>query len=234
MKLSSKRFGAAALAGLLAVPAGGALAQTAKPAAPAAPSGPVKVDLLPSQAEWTKVCGKDQGANKEVCYTTRDFGQGADQAPVLALAVYDIKGDERRILRLLLPVALMLKPGFRFAIDQGTPQGGTFAICFPNGCFAEAEINGATISSMKKGTTMSVSVRNQGGNEVTFTLPLAGFGKSFDGPPIDPKVLEAEQKEVQRQLEEKATEERKKLEQQLGGSTAPGTPAPAPAPAPKP
>ena len=230
---------------VLALPAGGALAQTAKPAAPApapaaaAPAGPVKVDLLPSQADWTKVCGKDQGANKEVCYTTRDFGQGSDQAPVLALAVYDIKGDDKRIMRLLLPVALMLKPGFRFSVDQGSPQGGSFAICFPNGCFAEAEISGATISGMKKGTTLSVSVRNQGGNEVTFTLPLAGFGKSFDGPPIDPKVLEQQQKEVQRQLEEKAKQERKKLEEQLSGTPsapapAPAPAAPAPAPAPKP
>jgi guanyl-specific ribonuclease Sa len=38
------------------------------------PQGPMKVDLQPSQPDWTKVCGKDQAANKEICYTTRDFG----------------------------------------------------------------------------------------------------------------------------------------------------------------
>src|SRR5258708_19444104 len=101
-------------------------------------------------------------------------------------------------------------------------------MCVPNGGFAEAEINGATVSGMKKATTLSVVVRNQVGNEVTFTLPLAGFGKAFDGAPIDPKVLEAQQKEVQRQLEEKAKQERQKLEQQLGAQPAPPA-APAPA-----
>lgn len=237
MKLSLRRLGAVALASILAIQASGALAQATKPAAPApaaaAPAGPLKVDLLPTQAEWTKVCGEDQGNKRQVCYTTRDFSQGTDQPPVLALAIYDVKGEEKRILRLLLPVALMLKPGFRFIIDQGTPQGGAFAICFPNGCFAEAEIAASTVTAMKHATTLAVLVRNQNGNEVTFTLPMAGFGKAFDGAPIDPKVLEAQQAEVQRQLEEKARKEREQLEQQLGGSQpAPAPAAPAPAPAP--
>jgi invasion protein IalB len=232
MKLSLKRVGAVAMAGALAMQAVGAFAQSPKGEQPAAaaPSGPLKVDLLPTQNQWTKVCGEDQGAKRQVCYTTRDFGQSQDQPPVLAMAVYDVKGEEKRILRLLLPVALMLKPGFRFYVDQSSPQGGAYAICFPNGCFAEAEVSAATVNGMKKGTTLSVVVRNQVGNEVTFTLPLAGFGKAFDGAPIDPKVLEARQKEVQQQLEKKAQAEREKLEKQLGGAQPPAAPAPAPKP----
>lgn len=232
MTFLSKCVGAAALAGALAIAASGAFAQSAKPpAAPAgAPTGPLKVDLLPTQGDWMKVCGKDQANNKEVCYTTRDFGQGADQPPVMALAIYDVKGDEKRMLRLLLPVALMLKPGFRFTVDQGQPQSGAFAICFPNGCFAESELGGPLITSMKKGTTLNVFVKNQVGNEVTFTLPMAGFGKAFDGAAVDPKVLEEQQKQAQRQLEERAKQERAKLEQQLGA--APAVPPAAPAPKP--
>lgn len=235
MTFPSKRLGAAALAGLLAVSAGGAFAQSAKapvaaPPAAAGAQGPLKVDLLPTQGDWMKVCGKDQANNKEVCYTTRDFGQGADQPPVLALAIYDVKGDEKRMLRLLLPVALMLKPGFRFSMDSGQPLSGAFAICFPNGCFAESELNGAATNTMKKATTLNVYVKNQVGNEVTFTLPMAGFGKAFDGQAVDPKVLEEQQKQAQRQLEERAKLERQKLEGQLGAN--PGA-APAAAAAPK-
>ncbi|MGD1037859.1 MAG: invasion associated locus B family protein, partial [Roseiarcus sp.] len=71
----------------------GAFAQATKPtaapatptpaaSAPAAPpNGPVKLELIAMQAPWTKICGKDQGSGKEVCYTTRDFGQAADQPP---------------------------------------------------------------------------------------------------------------------------------------------------------
>ncbi len=34
---------------------------------------------------------------------------------------------------------------------------------------------------MKSGTTLSIAVRNQANNEVTFAVPLAGFGDAFDG-----------------------------------------------------
>ena len=62
----------------------------------------------------------------------------------MAVAVYDIEsGDERnRIVRLLMPLGLMLQPGIRFAADQNRPTNGSFAICFPNGCFAEAPVEG--------------------------------------------------------------------------------------------
>jgi invasion protein IalB len=228
------RYGALTLAAGLILAAGGAYAQATKPATPAAPTaapaaappGPVKLELIPMQAPWTKICGKDQGTGKEVCYTTRDFGQAADQPPTLAIAVYQMANEERRIARFLLPVGLLLKPGFRLVIDKSEPIDGKFAICFPNGCFAEAELNGTTLGALKKAQTASVIVRNQANIEVTFDLPMKDFGTAFDGAAIDPKVLEQQNQELQKQLEEKAREQREKLEQQQ--SAAP-TPAPTPA-----
>lgn len=237
MPVSIKRYSAAAVAGYLVM--GAALAQQPRPAAPrpaapapaaqpAAPAAPAaaaqRVDLLPAQADWTKVCGKDQGANKEICYTTRDFGAAADQPPVLALAVYDVKGDEQKIIRLLLPPGLLLRPGFKFRVDNGAMLDGAYEICFPNGCFAESKVRAPQIDALKKGTTLNVLVKNQFNAEVTFGIPLAGFGKGFDGPPIDPKVLEDQQKQLQEELQKRGEEERKRLE-----STAPAV-APAPAP----
>ena len=248
MPSKTKLFGAAVVAGAIAL-AGSAFAQAQKPAAkpaqkPAAPAqaqpqggapggqpqGPMVVDLHSAQAEWTKVCGKDQAAGKEVCYTTRDFGTQSDQPPVLAVAVYDVKGDESKIVRFLMPIGLMLRPGFRFTVDKGATMEGSFEICFPNGCFAESKVKQATIDARKKGTALNVQVRNGVGAEVAFNVPLEGFGKAYDGAAIDPKVLEEQQKKLQEQLQKKAEEERKKLESQ-GGAAAPGGAAPAPAPA---
>ena len=173
-----------------------------------------KLDLVPTQNDWTKVCGKDQAAGKEVCYTTRDFSAAANQPPVLALAVYDVKGDDTKIIRMLMPIGLMLRPGFRFAVDKGATADGAFEICFPNGCFAEAKVKGATTDSMKKATALNVSVRNQKNEQVDFAVPLAGFGKAFDGPAIDPKVLQEQQAKLQAELQKQAEVERKKLESQ--------------------
>ncbi|WP_457107869.1 invasion associated locus B family protein [Methylobacterium sp. P5_C11] len=245
----------AALLGLagLGLAAAPALAQPKKPAAPApaapAPTAPgtpaantpaaqtgpqiVTVKSEPSQADWTKVCGKDQGSGTDICYTTRDFVSDQGQ-PVLAVAVYEMKNaaqkQEVRVVRYLLPLGLLLQPGIRFNVDSQSPTAGRFAVCFPNGCFAEAGgVDAGVIAAMKKGTTLNVSVQNQTQREVTFAVPLAGFGKAFDGPAIDPKVLEEQQKKLQAELEKRSEDMRKKLEQQGGAAPAAGAAAPAPA-----
>jgi len=35
-----------------------------------------------------------------------------------------------------------------------------------------------TVNALKKGTKLNISVQNQAGREMTFAVPLAGFGKS--------------------------------------------------------
>lgn len=205
------------------------------PAGAAAQTGPqiVAVKSEPSQADWTKVCGKDQGSGTDICYTTRDFVSDQGQ-PVLAVAVYEMKNaaqkQEVRVVRYLLPLGLLLQPGIRFNVDGQAATPGRFAVCFPNGCFAEAGgVDAGVIAAMKKGTTLNVSVQNQTQREVTFAVPLAGFGKAFDGPAIDPKVLEEQQKKLQAELEKRSEDMRKKLEQQGGAAPANGAATPAPA-----
>lgn len=208
------------------------------PAAPAAPApaapgaapatgpgataagGLVQLKPEPSQPDWVKVCGKDPQANTEICYTTRDFVSDQGQ-PVLAVAIYDVKGKPEKITRFILPLGLLLAPGIKFGVDFGSTADGKFAICLPNGCFAEGQINEAFINLMKKGTLLNVKFKNQVGAEVTFQVPLAGFGKAFDGAPIDPQVLADQQKKLQEELQKRSDELRAKLQ---GGS---GTPDPA-------
>lgn len=205
--------------------------QTAPPTQAAQPqqaTGPMRVELSPTQTDWTKVCGHDNNADKDVCYTTRDFGTQADQPPVLAMAVYDVKGDEQKIVRFLLPVGLMLRPGLRFSVDKAATLDGAFEVCFPNGCFAEVKVKAPTLDGMKKGQVINVAVKNQVNTEVTFIVPIAGFGKAFDGPAIDPKVLEEQQKKLQEEMQKKAEDMRKSEAAKTGPSTAPATTSTAP------
>ena len=246
MPIQPMKLGAAALlAGALL--AAQAQAQTAAPAAPAGappqgqpqnPNGPVKIDMqtLP-KTDWTKVCSKPQQGQKELCFTTRDFTTAPDQPPPVALAVYDVKGDDARIIRALLPIGLLLKPGVRFSVDKGATSEGSFEFCMPNGCFAETKINGKALDQMKKGTTFNIVAKGLANNEVTFALPLANFGKSFDGPAVAPEVIQKQQQEqqaeLQKQLQERAEAQRKALEAQSAAPAAGAAPAAAP-PAAKP
>jgi invasion protein IalB len=129
------RLGGSALAVAAMFVAGAAWAQSPKTAAPAAgqPGGPVKLDLIAMQSPWTKLCAKDPSTGKETCYTTRDFGQAGGQGPTLAMAVYSQAGEDKRNVRFLLPLGLLLRPGFRMTLEKGEPIDGKFGFCFPTG-----------------------------------------------------------------------------------------------------
>jgi invasion protein IalB len=212
-------------------------AQPAKPAQPAAPAaapagGPMVVSLkVDPSVEWTKVCGEDQGAKKTVCYTTRDFLETNSNQPILAAAIYDVQNDPKKFIRMLMPLTFMLQNGIRISVDNGQAIPGKFQICFPNGCFAEAEVNQGVIDQLKKGKELTIMAINQVGAEVSFKMPLDGFAKGFDGKPIDPKELEEQRKKLEEELKKKADEMRQ--QQGMGAAApAPATPAPAaPAPA---
>ena len=53
-------------------------------------------------------------------------------------------------------------------------------------------------------------------------MPLANFGKAYDGPAIDPEVLRKQQEQLQAGLQKQAEEERKRLEAQKGAGGATG------------
>jgi hypothetical protein len=55
-------------------------------------------------------------------------------------------------------------------------------------------------------------------------LDLRDFAKAYDGPPTDPKVFEEQQKKLQDELQKRAEEARKRLENQQPPA---GQPAPA-------
>ncbi len=251
-------MGAAALATSLALASGAALAQTApaKPAAPAAPprlprrgarrqpapQPPSKVDLVSPEPQWVKLCGKEQTTGRDACQTMRDFGASADQPPMISMQVFELQGEEKRKLRfMVLPIGMLLKPGFRVIIDKSEPIDGKYDMCFQNACTAEVDIGASTLNSLKKGQNLAVIMRLPGGDpsgrELTLNIPLKDFGATFDGKPTDPKLLEQQRQALQQQLQKKAEEQRKMLEQQQkrNGAPAPAAPAAAApaAPAPK-
>ncbi len=253
MRLPVMRLGAAALAMSFALASGAALAQKepAKPAAPAptapapgapagqpAPQPPSKVDLVSPEPQWIKVCGQEKATGKEACQTMRDFGASADQPPMISMQVFELQGEEKRKLRfMILPIGMLLRPGFRVVVDKAEPIDGKYDMCFQNACTAEVDLNAKELTGLKKGQNLALIMRLPGGDpsgrELTLNIPLKDFGTTFDGKATDPKLIEQQRQALQQQLQKKAEEQRKMLEQQQqqqGGAAAPAAPA---APAPK-
>ena len=215
-----------------AKPAPPPAAQAAPPAgAQQAPGGQQaqgndQVQLIYSP--WTKFCLKGQEANaKQVCFTGKD-ARIESGMPVVAAVLIEPEGEPKKILRVTLPLGMQLVHGTRVIIDQNQPLTAPYVICFTNGCMADYEANPDMIGKMKSGQGLVVQAINSTGQPISLVLPLSDFAKAYDGPPTDPKVFEEQQKKLQEELQRRADEARKKLEQQQQGQPQAQAPAPKP------
>lgn len=174
---------------------------------------------------WIKICNKsetDPNA-KQVCVTAKD-GRLENGMPVAAVALIEPQGEQKKLMRITVPLGMQLQHGTRMIIDQDTPATAPYFMCFPNGCMADYEVNADTVSKLKKGKTLTVQAINMQGQAISLPLPLGDFAKAYDGPPTDPKVFEEQQRKLQEELQKKAEEARKKLEAQQPSAAAPATP----------
>ncbi len=186
--------------------------------APAAPEQPAAQDPNVTQAvgvptPWTKICSKDPQVNKEICLITQELRAETGQF-LASVAVREVQDDPKKQFIIAVPPGMLLQPGMRLVVDQTTPIGAAYAICFPNACYGDAPITAEFVTGMKKGTQLVVQAINQTGRTVNFQLMLKDFAKAYDGPPIDPKVIEEQQKKLQEELQKRADEQRKRLESQ--------------------
>jgi len=226
-------FGLAA-AGFCAGP--GALAQqpakkpAAKPAqAQPAPQGQPQQGQAAAQGQpqlmyspWMKVCGKGQDTqNKQVCVLTKD-GRLENGMPVAVVQLFEPEGQPK-MMRITVPLGMQIQHGTRLIIDQSPPVNEPYKICFPIGCVSDYPVTDDMIKQMKQGKTITLQAINMQGTPISLPLPLSDFAKAYDGPATDPKVFEEQQQKLQSELQKKAEEARKKLEQQPGGA-APAAP----------
>jgi invasion protein IalB len=198
------------------------------PAAQAAPPGDAQQAPPQGQAQgggdqvqlifspWTKFCLKGQETNaKQVCFTGKD-ARIESGMPVVAAVLIEPETEPKKILRVTLPLGMQLIHGTRVIIDQNQPMTAPYVICFTNGCMADYEASADMITKMKSGQGLVVQAINSTGQPISLVLPLTDFAKAYDGPPTDPKEFEASQKKLQEELQRRADEARKKLEQQQG------------------
>jgi invasion protein IalB len=201
-----------------------------QPAQPGQNGQQQQVQLIYSP--WTKFCLKGQPGQtpdpnaKQVCFTGKD-ARIESGMPVVAAVLIEPEGQERKILRVTLPLGMQLVHGTRVIVDQNQPLTAPYVICFTNGCMADYEANADMVGKMKKGQGLVVQGINSTGQPISLTLPLADFAKAYDGPPTDPKEFEAQQRKLQDELQRRADEARKKLEAEKGAPTSSATP-PAP------
>ena len=207
--------------------------QAAGPAAAAAPQqaqAPAGDQPQLIFSPWVKLCNKDADPKaKRICVTVKD-GRVESGLLVVSVAIIEMDGEAKKLLRMSLPYGVALQHGTRLIVDQGAPATSPFVTCLPpvvppGGCIADYEASADLIDRMKKAQVLTVQAIHMNGQAMSPQLDMKDFAKAYDGPPTDPKVFEEQQKKLQDELQKRAEEARKKLESQPPQAAAPGSAA---------
>jgi len=179
-------------------------------AAPQLPAPEPGSGAAPAQfvfSPWTKICGKDSppANSKVVCLIVKEARVKEARLEIGAFAasaaLVESEDEPKRILRVILPLGMQIQPGTRVFIDQGPAAQRPYLICFANGCMADYEADAVMVAKLARGQELVIQAIDSSGQPVTVKLPLIDFAKAYEGPPIDPKVLEERQKRLQEEVQ---------------------------------
>lgn len=211
---------AAALMMIGATPA--AFAQDAAPKAPAAK--PAAAPAAAPVSPWIKECGQDPQSKKKLCVTSQELRAETNQF-ISALQLRKLDGDPKMALTAIVLTGQLIQPGLMVQVDQNKPIKLNYVICDPAVCYAQAEVDDAFATSLKKGNKVAVLTMNPQGKPMAFPFGLNGFTRTFDGEGLDRAAGKARRDALQEQLQRNAEQNRQKLiEQQSkerGGDAAP-------------
>jgi invasion protein IalB len=206
------------------------------PAAPAAaaPTGapgatPVTADAIATEDAWVKLCMKnEQTQSKEICLVNHEGLEPNTGMVLIAAAVRKVEGEDKQQLLVRVPTAyaLVMPAGVQLKIDEADPIQLQYAICFPTSCQVQLELTPEMLEQMRKGKQMVVAAMNIQQKTMGFPVPLTGFSKAYDGPPVDSVKYEESRKQLmetfrkrQQDLAAKAAQaEQKKEAEQTGAA----------------
>jgi invasion protein IalB len=190
--------------------------------APAAPAGDAAA-AVPEDA-WVKLCMKsEQTQNKQICLINHEGLEPNTGMVLIAAAVRQAEGEEKQQLLVRVPTAyaLVIPAGVQIKIDDNQPIQLQYTLCFPTSCQVQMELTKEMFDSMRKGKQMVVAAMNIQQKTMGFPVPLAGFAKAYDGPPVDNAKYEESRRQLmevfrkrQQELAAKAAEAQQKKEAQ--------------------
>jgi len=182
-----------------------------------------------AESSWVKVCTTDEKTgNKQVCLIRHEGLDPKTGAILISVAVRTIEGEDKKHLLVNVPTAysLVMPAGVQIKIDEGEPVQLQYAVCFPTSCQVQMELSREIVDKMRKGKQMIVAALNAQQKTMAFPLPLSGFSKTFDGPPVDNVAYQGARaqmmrasREHQAELAKEATEAR--IRQQVGAQPQP-------------
>jgi invasion protein IalB len=164
-----------------------------------------------AESSWVKICTKgDQPGSPQVCLVRHEGLEPKTGQILIAAAVRTVDGDPVQRLVISVPTAysLVIPTGTQIKIDDGEPAQLQYSVCMKTSCQVEMQLSPEMLEKMRKGNKLFVAAMNTQGKTMAFPIPLTGFGKTMDGPPVDNVAYQAARMqmiEAARQRQKQAT-----------------------------
>jgi invasion protein IalB len=223
-------LGAGACALALALVAPAASAQQAQPKSSAAPKTSAPPAATPgagAEDAWVKLCMKNkQTGGKQICLINHEGLEPNTGMVLIAAAVRKAEGEDKQQLLIRVPTAyaLVIPAGVQIRIDQEKPIQLQYSICFPTSCQVQMELTDDLYKKMRAGKQMVVAAMNIQKKTMGFPVPLTGFSKAYDGPPVDNAVYEAQRRKLMAVFRKRQQELAAKARQAQQNQAAQGAP----------
>ena len=159
---------------------------------------------------WFKICDKSDGS--DVC-SVRVIQTANTGQLITAVALVTVSGKvNRKFMQVSVPPARLIPPGVLMQIDGSKGTKLEYGVCMPDLCIAELPLTDGVIANLKKGSEVVFTSVNFQRMPNPIKISLAGFTGVFDGPAMEQSKLAERQKLLQEEMQKKAGEARKKLE----------------------
>jgi invasion protein IalB len=175
----------------------------------------------PQQDAWVKLCeAASKTDSKQICLIHHERIDGNTGMVIVSAAIRQIEGQEKEELMVMVPLGMALPPGAYVRVDDGQPIQLKYTLCHVAGCTAEVEAPKGLVDSLKKGKQMMVAAVNVAGKPIGFPVPLTGFTKAYQGPPMDNEKYREARKQLLMQIRERQIELAKKAAEGSENKTA--------------
>lgn len=125
--------------------------------------------------DWRVECKQQQ------CQASQQLFVGENDKRSRVLAASLMKVQEQRVLQLVFPLGVDLRPGIVIRIDDSQEQHFSFTTCVSDGCVALLPLNSELYAGMKAGKVMKAGFRPFTSEQTLVAeLSLSGFTKASD------------------------------------------------------
>jgi invasion protein IalB len=176
---SDAYFSRASMGALLVLAALGLAAPTFAQA-PATPPAPAQAPAQDAGAQsgWRVECSGD-GKTLD-CRAVQQMINRDEKQLVVQLVARINPETKAPALGLQLPLGINLAEPIQIKVDGGAAESYPVQTCTAAGCFVTFPLKDPLLASMRKGTTLRITVFDTNKRPITIDAPLLGFGLAYD------------------------------------------------------